>query len=118
MRFMYFVKSSHSTPPSPEFLQAMQKLCEREFKAGRLIETGGLMPLSMGAHVQIVDGKLSVVDGPFVEAKEVVGGFAVFELPGKDEAVALATEFMQMHKDNMPGWEGICEVRAFAPSGP
>ena len=47
-------------------------------------------------------------------AKEVIGGYAIFELPGKEEAVASATEFMQLHKDFMPGWEGTCELRAFA----
>jgi hypothetical protein len=49
-----------------------------------------------------------------VEAKEVIGGYAIFELQGKEEAVASATEFMQLHKDLMPGWEGTCELRAFA----
>jgi hypothetical protein len=69
-------------------------------------------------QVRVTDGKLSVVDGPFVEAKEVVGGYAIFELPGKEEAVASATEFMQLHKDLFPGWEGTCEVRTFASTGP
>ena len=59
------------------------------------------------------DGQLSVVDGPFVEAKEVIGGYAIFELPGKEEAVASAREFMQLHKDFMPGWEGTCEFARF-----
>jgi hypothetical protein len=64
--------------------------------------------------VRVADGKLSLTDGPFVEAKEVVGGFAVFELRDKEEAIAMATEFMQLHKDLMPGWYGTCEVRIFA----
>ena len=92
----------------------MHKLADREIKAGRMLDNGGLMPLAMGAQVRIKDGKLSVVDGPFVEAKEVVGGYAIFELPGKEEALASAVEFMQLHKDLMPGWEGTCELRAFA----
>jgi hypothetical protein len=95
-------------------MEAMHKLAEREIKAGRMIDSGGLMPLAMGAQVRITDGKLSIVDGPFVEAKEVIGGYAIFELPGKEEALAAATEFMQLHKDLMPGWEGTCELRAFA----
>ena len=78
-----------------------------------LIDTGGLMPLATGAQVRIADGKLSVVDGPFVEAKEIVGGYAIFELRDKEEAVAMGVEFMQLHKDLVPGWEGTCEVRAF-----
>ena len=75
------------------------------------------MPVSTGAQVQIADGKLSVVDGPFVEAKELVGGYAIFELRDKEEAVAVAVEFMQLHKEHMPGWEGTCEVRSFATPG-
>jgi hypothetical protein len=79
-----------------------------------MIDSGGLTPVSMGAQVTIADGKLSVTDGPFVEAKEVVGGYAIFELRDKEEALAMAKEFMQLHLDHMPGWEGTCELRAFA----
>ena len=114
MRFMSFITSAHSGPPTPELLVAMNKLADREIKAGRMIDSGGLMPLAAGAQVRIADGKLSVVDGPFVEAKEVIGGYAIFEFRNKEEAVASAVEFMQLHKDLMPGWEGTCEVRAFA----
>jgi hypothetical protein len=116
MRFMYIVTSAHAASPTPELLEAMHKLRERETKAGRLLDTGGLTPIATGAQVRIADGKLSILDGPFVEAKEVVGGYAIFELPGKEEAVAMAVEFMQLHKDFMPGWDGTCEVRAFATS--
>jgi len=114
MRVMYLVKSNHPGPPSPELGAAIAKLTEREVKAGRLLDQGGLMPISMGAEIRIADGKLSLIDGPFVEAKEVVGGFAVFELRDKEEAIAMANEFMQLHRDLMPGWYGTCEVRFFA----
>jgi hypothetical protein len=114
MRFMYIVTSAHSGPPTPELLEAMHKLADREIKAGRMLDNGGLMPLATGARVRVTDGQLSVLDGPFVEAKEVIGGYAIFELPGKQEAVAMAVEFMQLHKDFMPAWEGTCEVRTFA----
>jgi hypothetical protein len=116
MRFMFIVKSAHPAMPSPELLEAVHKLADREIKAGRMLDSGGLMPLATGAEVRIADGKLSVVDGPFVEAKEVVGGYAIFELPGKEEALASVKEFMQLHRDLMPGWEGTCEIRAFMPS--
>ena len=96
----------------------MQRISEREIKAGRMLDNGGLMPLATGAGVRVADGELSVIDGPFVEAKEVIGGYAIFELRNKEEAVALAVEFMQLHKDLMPGWEGTCEVRAFFTDAP
>jgi hypothetical protein len=117
MRFMFIVKSAHPGPPTPALAEAMHKLADREIKAGRLLDMGGLMPLATGAQVRIADGRLGVVDGPFVEAKEVIGGYAIFELPGKEEALASAREFMQLHKDLMPGWEGVCELRAFASRG-
>jgi hypothetical protein len=115
MRFMYIVTSPQPPrPPTPELMEAMHKLADREIKAGRMLDSGGLMPVTAGAQVRIAAGQLSVVDGPFVETKEVIGGYAIFELPGKEEAVASAVEFMQLHKDFMPGWEGTCEVRTFA----
>ena len=116
MKFMFIVKSGHAMPPTLKLLEAMHALAEREIKAGRMLDNGGLMPLAMGAQVRVAGGQLSVIDGPFAEAKEVVGGYAVFELPGKEEAVASAVEFMQLHKDLLPGWEGTCELRAFAPA--
>src|SRR6266581_5427369 len=90
MRFMFIVKSAHSGPPTPELLEAMHKLANREIKAGRMLDNGGLMPLATGAQVRIANGQLSVTDGPFVEAKEMIGGYAIFELRNKEEAVALA----------------------------
>ena len=114
MRFMSFVTSAQSGPPTPELMEAMNKLANREIQAGRMIDSGGLEPLAKGARVSVVDGKVSVLDGPFVEAKEVIGGYAIFEFRNKEEAVASAVEFMQLHKDFMPGWEGTCEVRGFA----
>jgi hypothetical protein len=82
--------------PTPELLAAVQKISEREIRAGRMIDNGGLMPLHTGARVKVANGKLSVTDGPFVEAKEVIGGYAIFELRDKEEALAMAREFMQL----------------------
>jgi hypothetical protein len=118
MKFMFIVKTVHAMGPSPRLLEEMHKLAKREIEAGRMLDNGGLMPIAMGAQVRIADGRLHVIDGPYAEAKEVVGGYAVFELKNKEEAVASAVEFMQLHKDYLPGWEGTCEVRAFAPGGP
>jgi hypothetical protein len=118
MRFMYIITSPQpNRGPTPALLEAMHKLADREIKAGRMIDSGGLMPVSTGAQVKIAAGKLSVVDGPFVEAKELIGGYAIFELRDKEEAVAAAVEFMQLHKEHMPGWDGTCEVRAFVTPG-
>ena len=119
MRFMSIVTSPQPDKgPTPALMEAMGKLAEREIKAGRMIDMGGLMPIAMaGAQVRITDGKLGVVDGPFVETKELIGGYAIFEFRDMDEALAAAKEFMQLHLEHMPGWEGTCEVRLMATPG-
>ena len=116
MRYMFVVKSSHNAEPTAELMQAMHKLAQREIQAGRMLDDGGLVPPANGCQVSIEKGELKVIDGPFIEAKEMIGGYAVFDLPGPAEALASAREFMQLHKDFMPGWEGTCEVRAIAGS--
>ena len=90
MRFMYIVTSPQPDKgPSPALMEAMGKLADREIKAGRMLDTGGLMPIAMaGAQVRITDNKLGVIDGPFVETKELIGGYAIFELRDTEEAVA------------------------------
>ena len=119
MRFMSIVMSSHPpAEPPAAMMEAMNKLADREIKAGRMLDTGGLMPIAMtGAQVKITNGKLGVIDGPFVETKELIGGYAIFELRDMEEAVAAAREFMQLHLEHMPGWEGTCEVRVLATPG-
>ena len=118
MKFMFIVTSDQRMGPSPKLLEEMHKLAKREIEAGRMLDNGGLMPIAEGARVRIAAGQLHVTDGPFTESKEVIGGYTVFELKDREEAVASAVEFMQLHKDHLPGWEGTCEVRAFAPGGP
>ena len=119
MRFMYIVTSPQPDKgPTPALMEAMGKLADREIKAGRMLDTGGLLPIAMsGAQVRITDGKLGVVDGPFIETKELIGGYAIFELRDMEEAVAAAREFMQLHLEHMPGWDGTCEVRVLATPG-
>jgi hypothetical protein len=119
MRFMYIVTSPQPDKgPTPALMEAMGKLADREIKAGRMLDTGGLLPIAMaGAQVKITNGKIGVVDGPFVETKELIGGYAIFEHRNMEEAMAAAREFMQLHVDHMPGWEGTCEVRVMATPG-
>jgi len=117
MRFMSMVKSTEAkmSPPPKALMDAIDKLVQEAAMEGCvMVEAGGLLPTSSGMRVRLSGGKLTVTDGPFTEAKEVIGGYAIFELRDKDEALASAREFMQLHKDLMPGWDGICEVRAFA----
>ncbi len=116
MRYMFIVKTSQNAEPTPELMQAMHKLAQRQIQAGRMLDDGGLVPPAKGCRVSTEKGELKVIDGPFIEAKEMIGGYAIFDLPGPDEALASAREFMQLHRDFMPGCEGTCEVRAIAGS--
>jgi hypothetical protein len=117
MRYMFIVKSGQDAAPTPQLLEAMHKLAQREIQAGRMLDDGGLAPQATGCQVSIDQGgALKVTDGPFIEAKEMIGGYAIFDLPGPEEALASAREFMQLHSDHMPGWNGTCEVRAIAGS--
>ena len=67
--------------------------------------------------MRISQGHLGTIDGPFTESKEVVGGFAIFEFGSKEEAVASALTFMDLHREHWPGWDGETEVRQiFGPA--
>jgi hypothetical protein len=118
MRFMYVITSSaEPAPPTPALLEAMHKMAVREIDAGRMLADGGLMPPEMGAaRITCARGKVAVIDGPFAETKEVIAGFAVFEAQDREHGLALGREFMQLHADHMPGWEGAMEMREIAGS--
>jgi hypothetical protein len=83
----------------------MGKLVEEGMKAGWLLATEGCLPTALGARVRRSSGKLTVMDGPFTESKEVVGGFALLKANSKAEAIELARQFLQV------AGEGECEVR-------
>jgi hypothetical protein len=83
----------------------MGKLVEDGMKAGWLVATEGCLPSALGARVRMDNGKLSVTDGPFTEAKELVGGFAILQAKSKDEAIQLAKDFLKVVGD------GECELR-------
>ena len=112
MRFMMLVKSAESAGPPPKgLMDAIGKLAEEAIKAGTMIESGGLAPMALSTRVRLSQGKVAAIDGPFSESKEVVGGYAVFELKSKEEAIESAVRFMELHKKHWPGWEGETEVR-------
>jgi hypothetical protein len=112
MRFMTMVKSSENAGPPPKALMdAIAKLGEEAMRAGMLVEIGGLLPSVMGARVRLSAGKLIVTDGPFVESKELIGGYAVYDVESKQEAIERTSQFLQLHKEHWPGWEGEVEIR-------
>lgn len=121
MRFMSIVKAKESvagTPPPPALMEAIGKLAMQEMQDGTMVEMGGLLPTALGARVRATGGKVVVTDGPFAELKEIIGGYAIFELPSKEAAVERARKFMQLHLDVLgPAYEGECEVRQVYTAG-
>jgi len=112
MRFMTLVKSAENLgPPPKQIMDAITNIAEEASKTGSMINSGGLAPTAMGVRVRLSGGKIDVIDGPFSESKEVVGGFATFEFKSKEEAVAAVLQFMELHKKHWPGWEGETELR-------
>src|SRR3979490_382186 len=112
MRFMMIVKHAEKQgPPPKQLMDAIAKLAEEAAKAGTMLGSGGLGPTALGARVRLSGGKVTVTDGPFTETKEVVGGYAQFELKSKEEAVKSAVRFMELHKKHRAGWEGETEGR-------
>ena len=110
MKFMMIVKSSEKSGHPPQAL--MDELDKLAKGAGStMIGGGGLGPTALGARVRLSGGKVTVIDGPFTEAKEIIGGYAQFELQSKQEAIESAVHFMELHKKYWPGWEGETEVR-------
>jgi hypothetical protein len=84
-------------PPSPELMAGMAKLTEEYVKAGAMVASGGLAPSSQGMRVKQANGKRTVVDGPFVETKELIGGFAILKANSREEAIAMACRVMDVH---------------------
>jgi hypothetical protein len=99
MRFLGYTLGDESVPmppPAPELMTEMGDLLEDATKAGVLVATGGLAPTSMGAKVSLKDGEFTVVDGPFTEAKELIGGWALMECRDLSEAVEWAKRFVSV----------------------
>jgi hypothetical protein len=110
MRFLSMIRTEETDQkPSERLMSEMGQLMDEEIKNGSLIRTAGLRPTSEGVRVRSNHGKLSKVDGPFTETKEVIGGYAVLEAESMDEAIEAVTRFLAVHGDE---WDLTCEIRA------
>ena len=109
MRFLGYTLANEAEtptePPSPDMYEKMGKFVEEATKAGVVVATGGIAPTSEGAIVSLKGGEFTVLDGPFTEAKELVGGWCLMECRDKEEAVEWTKRFLSVLG------EGECRVR-------
>jgi hypothetical protein len=97
MRFFCYTLGDPSAPmppPTQELMTEMGKLVEEATQAGVLVATGGMAPLDQATKVSYADGKFTVLDGPFTEAKELIGGWALLDTRDQAEAVEWGKRFL------------------------
>jgi hypothetical protein len=114
MRYMMFIKHTEDyrgkTIP-PGLMEAMGEFVGENMKNGKIVDTNGLKSSHKGKKVQVRGGQLRVIDGPFTESKEIVGGYAIVEAESDQEALDLAMRFMDLHRIHWPDFEGESELR-------
>lgn len=120
MRFMMLIKhprdyDMRNVPPA--LFGPMGEFIEENMQKGVVIDGAGLKPLSKATRLRLEDGKVRITDGPFSEAKEVVGGYALCETKTHEEAIELATKFMDLHRIYWPAFDGEAEVRPLEDGG-
>jgi hypothetical protein len=117
MRFLTFVKASEKyrgSPPPQALMDAMGQFIGENIRTGAFIDGGGLYSTKYTVEVTLRQGKIAVTDGPFTEAKEVIGGYAILELPSREAAIENGKKFMELHAKHWPEWEGTSEIRQIA----
>jgi hypothetical protein len=114
MKYLMLIKhgESYRSQPLPrDLMDAVAKFVEEGLENGVIKDTAGLKGTAEGVRVRSSGGKLYVTDGPFTEAKEVVGGYMFLEVKSRDEALGVARQFMELHRVHWPAFEVECEVR-------
>ena len=99
MRFLMYTIGDDSVPlppPSPELMAEMGKFMNEATNAGVLLATGGMAPTSQGTTIRFSNGKFTVTDGPYAEAKELIGGWALVQVASKAEALDWAKRFLRI----------------------
>lgn len=112
MRYMVFVKMREDVGEAPAALhEAMGEEMGALFAAGSMIDAGGLASGAESTEIRLTAGDVITTNGPWAEAKEVVGGYSILEARSHEEAVEGARRVIELHKEHWPGWEGSVEVR-------
>ena len=121
MRYMMFIKHTEDyrgkTIP-PALIEAMGEFVGEYTKKGKFIDGAGLKSSHKGKRVRLRGGRLDVIDGPFTETKELVGGYAIVDAESDAEALEIAKQFMELHRIHWPEFEGESEVRPFETGEP
>ena len=110
MRYLSLIRIDETTGqrPTEKLMADMGRLIDEMTRAGVLVQTAGLRPTAEGVRVRLRRGELSTIDGPFTEAKEVIGGYAMLEAGSKEEAIEHTRRFLALHGED---WDLECEVR-------
>jgi hypothetical protein len=120
MKYLTFIRHCESyreSGPPRALMNAMGEFVQKSMKSGALVDTGGLLPSKDGVRVRLTQGKITLIDGPFTETKEIIGGWAILDTATRAEAIQLAREFMDLHQKYWPGFEGESEVRPMFDHG-
>jgi hypothetical protein len=120
MRFMMLIKANKDfeagIPPNPKLMAAMGEFAQEMTRNGVLESSEGMKPSSFGTRLRYSAGKRSVIDGPFTETKELIGGFAIVKAASKQEAIKLAEHVVAIHIEcGVPEFE--MEVRPLFDPG-
>lgn len=121
MRYMMFIKHTEDYRGKEipaGLIDAMDKFIGEYAKQGKFIDGAGLKSSHKGKKVRLRGGKLQVIDGPFTESKELVGGYAIVDVESEQEALDIATKFMELHRVHWPDFEGESELRPFETGAP
>ena len=121
MRYMMFIKHTEDYRGKEipaGLIEAMDQFIGEYSRQGKFIDGAGLKSSHKGKNVQLRNGQLSVVDGPFTESKELVGGYAIVDVDSDEEALDICRKFMDLHRVHRPEFEGESELRPFETGAP
>jgi hypothetical protein len=121
MKYMMFIKHTEDYRGKEipaGLIEAMDGFIGEYAKQGKFIDGAGLKSSHQGKRIQLREGKLTVIDGPFTETKELVGGYAIVDVESDAEALDLGMKFMELHRIHWPEFEGESEIRPFETGAP